>query len=336
MSLTDIISQTLQNRFHLDLYQDSKTIADCVLKTSDYYIKNPNHSTPWEETWCQIAQLGYYLPLNYERTQAALTRPGVDLGHIDTLIDFGCGLSPISWYFYFNLNRPFDVYLLDQSLIPIQLLKEMGLKIKEVITLAGCRKKAPSKNVLTSCSYVLTELHHQKEWQWLLDCHNLFILEPSLAQDARNLMAFRTQLLNHSFFIQAPCPHSKPCPLLTHSKTDWCHDRTSVTEFPFLSSIESFLPFYNHSVTFSYLIASRQPSAYPSKARVIGDTLFEKGKSKQAICYNDNRTFLTWMEKDWKSVNLEKIPRGSLIEIPEIFVTKGTSQNLELRVTPKS
>ncbi len=48
---------------------DSKRIADAVLKMSDFYIQNPEAQTPWNESWCQIAQIAYYLPLNYLRAK---------------------------------------------------------------------------------------------------------------------------------------------------------------------------------------------------------------------------------------------------------------------------
>jgi hypothetical protein len=227
-------------------------------------------------------------------------------------------------------------YLSDQSPIPIELLRLMGLPIKQVLLPSQFRDITGLPSTLTSCSYVLTEIQNQKDWKWLLDCKNVFILEPSTQVDARPLMEFRSLLLKEGFFILAPCTHQKSCPLLKHSKTDWCHDRTSV-EFAFLSEIEKHLPFYNRTVTFSYLVASL--SCYPKPessqmVRVIGDTQNEKGKTKQAICYNEERAFLTWLDRDWKSKKLEQIPRGSLIKLPSHLHKKGTPQNREIRVTP--
>jgi hypothetical protein len=340
MSLESRIAQILKTQFGINLYQDTKKISDCILKMSDFYIRFPNRATPWSETWCQVAQLAYYLPLNYTRTSAALNRDGVTLDFIANLFDFGCGLSPISWYFYFNSNpqKPVAFYLLDQSPIPIELLRLMGLPIKQVLPSYEFQEVTQLPSTLTSCSYVLTEIQNQKDWRWLLGCQNVFILEPSTQMDSRRLMEFRSLLIKEGFFILAPCTHQKSCPLLIHSKTDWCHDRTSV-EFAFLSEIEKHLPFYNRTVTFSYLVASRRCYPKPGSspiARVIGDTLNEKGKTKQAICYNEERAFLTWLDRDWKTRKPEQIPRGSLIGLSSHGHTKGTPQNREFRVSPLS
>lgn len=342
MTLTDIISNTLQSQFDLNLNQDVKVIADCILKMSDFYIRYPNHPTPWNESWCQIAQLSYYLPLNYIRTQAAFERWGVQLDQITQLFDFGCGLSPMSWYFYLNPNKNklLKIYLFDQSQIPIQLLKKMGLPITQVLTALKFKTIAHAQNTLTSCSYVLTEIYNQKDWQWLLGCENLFILEPSTQVDSRRLMEFRALLLKNGFNIQAPCTHHSACPLLIHSKSDWCHDRVTVS-FEFLKNLEKHLPFYNHTVTFSYLISTKQPKVTederphlsPLSARVIGDTLKEKGKTKQAICFNEDRTFLAWLDKDWPN-GIMQIPRGSKFQIPSYAIQKGTPQNREIRLKP--
>jgi len=340
MTLTEIITSTLKFQFGLNLNHDSKVIADCILKMSDFYIQFPHHPTPWNEPWCQIAQLSYYLPLNYLRTQAALERPGVQLNQITQLFDFGCGLSPTSWYFYLNLNtyKSLQIYLLDKSPIPIEILKKMGLPITHVLPSLEFRHIVHSPNTLTSCSYVLTEMQNQKDWQWLLTCKNLFILEPSTQIDSRRLMEFRSTLLANGFYIQAPCTHLKPCPLLIHSNSDWCHDRVSVT-FPFLENIEKHLPFHNRTVTFSYLVSTKHVASagthWPDRsqrlARVIGDTLKEKGKTKQAVCYSEERTFLTWLNKKWPDGG-RKIPRGSVIQIPSDAILKGTPQNREIRV----
>ena len=54
----------------------------------------------------------------------------------------------------------------------------------------------------------------------------LMILEPATSQDGRKLLELRSQLIQKGYSIWAPCLHQLACPLLTKSKTDWCHDRT--------------------------------------------------------------------------------------------------------------
>jgi len=346
MSLENRIARILNHEFNLDLAKDLKAIAECVVRMSNFYINFPSSATPWNEPWCQISQICYYLPLNYIRTEAALNRSGVSLSHIQDIFDFGCGLSPISWYFYLKNQSsngpPLRIHLFDQSLIPIRLLRTMELPIQNNKCPSSFDELILLPSTLTSCSYVLTEIQNQRKWNWLLNCRNLFILEPSTRMDARRLMEFRSELIESKFNIQAPCTHYNPCPLLYHSRSDWCHDRTPVN-FSFIREIEKHLPFYNKTVTFSYIMASREIDDLTSPlvqnsmmGRVIGDTIVQKGKKKQALCYGKDRTFLTWMDKDWKGLVVEQTPRGSLVEVPVASLEKGTPQNLELRVMPGS
>ena len=66
------IELNLEKYFGLTL-QDSKKLAESVKKLSDYFIANPEGSTPWKEPWAQIAYLVYFMPLNHARVQAVAT-----------------------------------------------------------------------------------------------------------------------------------------------------------------------------------------------------------------------------------------------------------------------
>src|SRR6476469_217953 len=96
-SLPDWFESALRltlSSWKLDL-QDSKKIADCVLKMSDFYIANPEASTPWKEAWCQIAQVAYFLPLNFLRNQSVFQEAQAQqfpMGNSE-LLDFGSGLG---------------------------------------------------------------------------------------------------------------------------------------------------------------------------------------------------------------------------------------------------
>ena len=48
----------------------AKKTADSILQLSDFYIKNPDGKTPWEDKNTILAYLFYYLPLNFLRSLA--------------------------------------------------------------------------------------------------------------------------------------------------------------------------------------------------------------------------------------------------------------------------
>ncbi len=173
-------------------------------------------------------------------------------------------------------------------------------------------------------SYSLNEIGELPSWAY--DFEALMIVEPSHQKDGRALQALRDQLIRKGFLIWAPCTHQLACPLQIHSKTDWCHQRINVELSPDLKKIEQYLPIKNQTLTYSYLLARKTPAPVISQARIIGDTLFEKGKVKQAVCRKDQREFLTWLTRNGEP---EPLPRGALFQIPENAEIKGS----EIRIT---
>jgi len=144
-------------------------------------------------------------------------------------------------------------------------------------------------------------------------------------------MEWRGRLLNAGFQVLAPCTHALPCPLLTKSPRDWCHMRVAFAGPEWFLRLEERLPMKNRTLTYSYLFVSRQlqrPWA-ANAARVIGDTLEEKGKTRQMICRGEEREFLSWLHRFGEP---PRIPHGSICFGTETCEKKGP----ELRVTPES
>ena len=292
----------------------AKELAACVQKLSDFYITCPASPTPWKESWAQIAIAVFYLPLNYLRNQRV-----IEEGHrwgffegLQMLIDFGAGPGTSSWALrdFFQANKlsfP-STHWVESAMVPHWLDLFQGTSSSK--DMESFLQKNPNGKKLGIFSYSLTEL--QEIPVWLNQFEALMILEPSTQEDGRRLQALREPLMAQGFSLWAPCTHEKPCPLLAHSKKDWCHDRIFVEMTKWFLRMESLLPWKNNTLTLSYLLAHKKPRPLLSMAaRVVGDTLEEKGKTRQMICKDEQRLFLTWMKKE---VEAEFIPRGSLIE----------------------
>ena len=117
--------------------------------------------------------------------------------------------------------------------------------------------------------------------------------------------------------------------MLTHSQKDWCFDRASIDLPSQALGLYKHLPFDQEQATFSYLLLSQEekpPSTSASWARVVGDTLKEKGKTRTMICRDERREFLAVLKK--QKLDL-KLHRGEAIKIPESTEIKGN----ELRIT---
>lgn len=291
----------------------AKEIAQAVLKMSDFYNQNPSDQTPWSEKWCQLAQLNYFLPLNFLRSlaiQKEAEKVGFPLGNLP-IVDFGSGIGAghLPWIL---ANPKTQISIIERSSTAIDLNQKIlqKLSLSKAQTIAE-RDISYSQKFTALFSYSLTELETLPEWAY--QAENLILIEPSTRDDGRKLLEMRESLIKKGFSIWAPCPHQQDCPLLTKSKTDWCHDRIHLQMPTWFLEIEKNLPIKNRTITFSYLLASKTPAPNTNQWRLVGDRLDEKGKSRQLVCRNSEREFLAWMHRNGEP---PEWPRGVLIDPP--------------------
>lgn len=313
----------------------AKLIAQDIIKLSDFYITQPKSKTPWKESWAQNAYLQYYNYLNSIRLDHVYWR-GKQVGFFESLrqiIDFGSGLGASTWpliHSHVDLSfskmthiersaeaRKIHQDLIQQNYSPFQNTTpgQKTKNIEHVFLERGSKENIhfPSQTLI-SFSYSKTELNELPPW--IFDAEALLIAEPATHQDGRALLETRQKLVELGYFIWAPCLHQDECPLLKFSKTDWCHDRIHWTPHPEFEKIQSHLPMKQNTLTTSYLLARKTP---PPKitglARITGDRLEEKGKTRQLICRQSEREFLVWMDRD--KVDQPELPRGDLLILPD-------------------
>ncbi|MGE5085034.1 MAG: small ribosomal subunit Rsm22 family protein [Bacillota bacterium] len=305
---------------------DSKDLAKCVLTLSNFFISQPDSQTPWHESWAQIAYLCYYLPLNSARLNAVISE-GEKRGFFDGLedvLDFGAGLATAS--LSLSATKSFRYTLIERAAEPQRLIEKHFpyFKAHEWTRRFNTQHLGHGQKTLALFSYSLTELTDLPEWAY--ECEAIMIAEPSTQQDGRKLLALRQKLIEKGYYVWAPCTHQNACPLLSQSKTDWCHDRIFFTAPNWFQKLEEHLPMKNRTLTTSYLLMRKTKPSEIHAARVVGDTLKEKGKDRQMICRGPDREFLAWMHKNKIQ---QDIPRGVLIEVPDSLQKVSN----ELRVT---
>jgi hypothetical protein len=150
--------------------------------------------------------------------------------------------------------------------------------------------------------------------EWAHQCEALMLIEPSTQDDGRLLQALRKDLMAQGFQMWAPCTHQQDCPLLVHSKKDWCHDRIFFESPAWFKKMEEHLPMKNKTLTYSYLLVRKSNPAHPTGVgRLVGDQLEEKGKTRQLFCRSDKREFLAWLHK---SGPVPEHYRGELFDLP--------------------
>lgn len=306
-----------------------KNLSDAVMQLSNFFIDHPRDQTPWNEPYCKLAYRHYYFPLNYIRNMRVIEQ-GKRVHffqHIDHTIDWGAGPGTASLALKNSLNLKSQI-LIEKSTTALASFKDIYDQLQNPSTTAvlDLKKINVDKNrTLLTLSYSLTEMADLPAgWDQF---EALMIVEPSTRDDGRKLLQVRQKLIDAGYTIWAPCLHQKTCPLLAHSKSDWCHDRVHVIAPDWFKKLEEHMPFRNNTVTTSYLLARKQKSTLntQNKIRMTGDSLEEKGKTRQLICRNEAREFLTWMHKEIKP---QTIPRGEIIDLPENFEIKSN----EIRV----
>jgi hypothetical protein len=311
-------------------------LAKAVLQLSDHYLAKPEAATPWNEPWARAASLAYYFPLNYARNRAVAleaTRLGFFQG-LEKLLDLGCGMgSGVLAFLDAATFAKAEAHDVSQEAVDLcNQLHQSRSPLTTQVEAIDLRRPASGFNGSTTmllASYVFTELPEAPSW-WA-HAEAIAVVEPSTHQDARRLQEYRQSLIDAGFQIWAPCTHMQNCPLLLHSKKDWCHDRILWNPPAWFTAIEKDLPMKNRSLTFSYLLARKSvaPPADLSKyARLIGDTLEEKGKNRQAFCRSSDREFLAWFPQRLKKGSSIELERGNLVELSGDLEQRATELRL--------
>ncbi len=330
MSLVPVLTLSPQfERRLLAVLHGQPANARDVLRLSDFYIANPGSETPWDDDNNFKSYLTYFLPLNVARLHAVWrdVRRFLNSNEIQEIYDFGSGLGATQWMLENETEFvPRPLHCLEASDLAIrghqQLLQAADSAWQPLFN----TKVRPGPGALAVFSYSFLEMRN-----CLPDLDqftHILIVEPSTRECGRQLMNWRQAWIEKGYTPLAPCTHALTCPLLKHSGRDWCHMRVAFSPPQWLQTLEENLPMKNRSLTYSYLLLSRgtQKSTHRGSIRVIGDTLDERGKTRQMICRSDEREFLSWLKRDGPS---PRIPHGALIKTLNSYQKKGPEVRAE-------
>ncbi len=290
--------------------ENPQALARDIIRLSNFYIENPGAPTPWGQAFTASAYLAYFLPLNYVRLQGVLREVHRFLPEFSEVWDFGSGIGATQWALENDLLSP-------RPLMAVEHASEAVALHRHLISVSTTRwpvtfnsKTAPKPQALAIFSYAFLEMKPQ--WPALEPFDHVLIIEPSTRDCGRALMEWRARLIEQGYTPLAPCTHALDCPLLSHSHKDWCHNRIHFAGPEWWQALESYLPMHNRTLTYSYLLVSRttKDEKWRGYARVIGDTLKEKGKTRQMICRGSEREFLSWLHKKGEP---PAIPHGALL-----------------------
>jgi hypothetical protein len=328
--MNESLSLWLQNSLRdlgFPLPQAGPQLAEAIVQLSKEFQRE-ERQTPWAKSAMRAAYLSYFFPLNYLRIQRVIKMlPAHFFGHYKHVIEIGSGAG--SFQAAQSLFGPsYSVVEKDDIAFELHLSLADHLKLVRPRRWPISAQPDILPQTLVVLVYSFNELKSLPGW--VEQAEAVFIVEPSQIVQSRALMSLRKELLKKGFYAVAPCTHQETCPLLQHTKNDFCHDRF-FPQFPgWLQDLETMLPMKNRSLTLSYLVAvkhAQMSQVFAGQTRVLGDTLFEKGKVRQAICRGPDREFISVLKKqDKKFAGFE---HGSLIKLPPALEKKGN----ELRLT---
>ena len=319
-------------------------IKESILRLSDHFISRAAKS-PLSEKWAQIAYLSYYFPLNYLRAQA-VCKEAARLGFFEGLssgVDIGSGMGSLTLSLIETKSDWQKLHSMDVSNEALEIQRQLLSEAPKSLKIFKQEELTEIEKYDLAClSYSWNEFSILEKSQFLDRAQKfeaLMIIEPSTSVHARNLMELRSQLIKKGFYAWGPCTHQQECPLLIHSKTDWCHDRIAIEKSKWFSAIEKLLPFKNETLTFSYLLMRKTPPPFQVRqeegltyapARIIGDELVEKGKNRQAICRSNEREFFAWFPQRLKH-NILSYVHGEFVYLNSETQKKSN----ELRINEK-
>lgn len=306
-------------------------LAQAVKSLSDYYVNFPGRETPWAKDFAVPATLAYFMPLNAIRLSETFreVRRFVPAEAIREIWDFGSGLGTTQWVLEDQeWLDPVPLYSVESG----REARAEHQRIERLIAgrwrnhVADLSKLSERPGRLAVFSYSFLEMQNALPDLTFFD--HVLILEPSTRECGRALMEWRSKFIAKGLQPLAPCTHSMDCPLLVHSPRDWCHMRVHFEGPEWWQAIEDRLPMKNRTLTYSYLLMSRtvEDREWRGRVRVIGDTLEEKGKTRQMICRGSDREFFAWMHKNGEA---PMIPHGSLVRDLGLHEVKSN----ELRVS---
>lgn len=301
-------------------------LAKSVLELSSFYQEGARQ-TPWNSPAAQAAYLSYFFPLNYIRHLKVLDEQKEFLSSQSQMpfFDFGFGLgsSRLALLDTGILSHSTPYTAIEQSTLTRKHYEQLDSQ-SQIQWTQDIHLPLPEK-CFGIFSYSLNELKTIPPWIFKLS--SALILEPSTQHIGRQLMELRSRWVEQSFSILAPCSHQKSCPLLNHSKSDWCHDRIHWEQPQWFADIEKRLPIKNNTLTYSYLLVSKSPSLITSQGRIVSDELKEKGKTRWLFCRSEEREYLSWLDRNGKTPDFK---RG---DQPIVEVTEKRGNELRFKLS---
>ena len=208
-----------------------------------------------------------------------------------TLLDVGSGPGTVAWAATALYPDISAVTFLDNNLPFLKLASSLAARSEHAALQTARALNADLNSLpdkvsadLVVAAYALAELPLAKARETAIAlwraCENaLLIIEPGTPLGFARIHHVRTALIAEGAHLVAPCTHVNSCPILP---PDWCHFSVRLPRRrEHMHAKKATVPFEDEK--FSYLIASRQPSALQG-ARILSPPVESKVEIKLKLC----------------------------------------------------
>ena len=153
---------------------------------------------------------------------------------------------------------------------------------------ASVELKIAEQADLVIASYAIGEMQDAVradliDQMWSKTKGTLLIVEPGTPDGYQRIIAARTRLMAAGAHVLAPCPHDRPCPLVS---PDWCHFAQRLSrsrDHMHLKNAD--VPFEDEK--FTYVAVTRRPTIATGSARVLAPPAVSKADIKMKVCTPD-------------------------------------------------
>jgi ribosomal protein RSM22 (predicted rRNA methylase) len=116
----------------------------------------------------------------------------------------------------------------------------------------------------------------------------LVLLEPGQSAHTRRLMTLRNIVLTRWCTLQVlfPCRRQDNCPMLTTSKSDWCHTTLSWSRPTLVRQLDELLGFNKHRLKYSAFVLGKSNGSLDDYRVIEGGTRDKRG-IRAVVCGKD-------------------------------------------------
>ncbi len=285
------------------------------------------------------AYVAYYFPVSYQQISHAAKHICTKKSEVN-ILDFGCGPGAASAAIIDKIRSgnpecKISLALIDASESALKTAvaffkaEYKNIKVKaiksnfEKESVVDALKKAEISerfDIGVSC-HLFNELWKDKSdkierrtafaesaLSALKDDGEMILCEPSLLETSRDLIAVRDKIVEHGFFVKAPCPSCHACPALKAGENHTCHAEYPVEDAGSIAYLAKKAKLDRTSVKMTYFVFSKSEAKHEEnaetdakslKAIVVSDAMLNKaGRIRFILCDGEKRIAVSAKKDD--------------------------------------